>query len=467
MSDEESLNPWDDEYQDYWADMYALRESDPLSYHEELCEKGNGWDHAFRVGWSIDYPNQVNRIEEPACQVLSVFSESNWRKMRETISQSTKLEMIDLTPSDEYSRGYDFSVEFIVALLGGEQTHQLTELKELVLRESRIGITGVAALLPFLKSLSTLHFLQLRGTHIDTEGARLLSEALEHVRIDWLIIRENFIRDEGVECLLSARNSINLVLLSLSNNGLGRRGYEAISHFLRRDDILLEQLFLNCHDVQFIEMVTGSIPNNSKLKTLSLCEFANSDELALTVATGVQSLVCDLTSFHSIWSSNHLLHDFGMCHIVIMNQYPIIKKSFDINARSKYGASIVKRMRSKLRAFYFDEVFEVSPFIDMNAKLMPYVLELVTKQEICVGRETKIICTGVEIDIIGSGIQYEVPGENLNGVYRLLRNCHLPEVFSFPSHALTHREEAKIRQLEAEIISLKQKNVQLMMEKGF
>ena len=69
---------------------------------------------------------------------------------------------------------------------------------------------------------------------------------------------------------------------------------------------------------------------------------------------------------------------------------------------------------------------------------MPYVLELVTKHELTL-EWTSNNPVGVE-------------GENLDGIYRIVRNCHLPELFSFPS-----RFKAGNNALKAQLATLKAK----------
>lgn len=102
---------------------------------------------------------------------------------------------------------------------------------------------------------------------------------------------------------------------------------------------------------------------------------------------------------------------------------------------SEFGASANQQLRSKLRTFYFQEYCDVQPFIGIDVVLMPKVLELVTKTEVCMLKDD---------GQIGSG-------KYLNCVYPLVRNCHIPELFSFPSPESKAEElEAKIAALEAE-----------------
>lgn len=89
---------------------------------------------------------------------------------------------------------------------------------------------------------------------------------------------------------------------------------------------------------------------------------------------------------------------------------------------------------------------------------MPRILEFVTKREAVV-RDCDD-CGNSTYDEGGSAVMHyeERPSDNLDGVYRLVRNCHIPEMFSFPS------PEARMSALEAENKSLTENNERLMKE---
>ena len=71
---------------------------------------------------------------------------------------------------------------------------------------------------------------------------------------------------------------------------------------------------------------------------------------------------------------------------------------------------------------------------------MPYILELITMTEWC--SKPRL-----------------VPSDNLNGIYWLLRNCRVSELFSFPStESLLKQKDEKILQLEVANVNLKAEN---------
>merc|ERR1712194_177867 len=109
------------------------------------------------------------------------------------------------------------------------------------------------------------------------------------------------------------------------------------------------------------------------------------------------------------------------------------------------------------RAFYFHKEFDIRPFVRMIVALMPNVLELLTMSEECIA-ETKE-------GRAKKGTYVTARNGHLGCIYRLVRNCHLPELFSFPSQEeQLERLRAKNAALETTIGSLKQ-NIEWLNEK--
>lgn len=402
-------------------------------YHERMCEESDGWSHGFE--WCSH--SQLGRAGYPKLAVVELFVKENWAKMGDTLNMRADygVGLLDLS-------GCGLTEESIAALFGRNRTF---EFRALYLHGNPFGPSGVAALIPFLRSTSMLKYLNLNRTSLDSEGARLLSEALNHVRLEHLHLDENDIEDEGLEYLLSAGNSANLLRLSLWGNEIGSRGCAAMSNFLQRDGIMLEKLCIDCVRVEDAKMLVDSISYRSKLVDLHFCA---SGEQIMMVAPNLLGLVCNLSSFEAMCRSHHQLRGVGKWTRKILTSDPTLKGAFDINARSLYGTSVIQRLRSKLRTFYFQGNFDVRPFIGIDAVLLPKVLELVTRMEVCLDQ----IC----LDDLGSGRYCEAPSENIDGVYRLVRNYyHLGELFSFPS------QESKVKDLEAKVAALEVDNAQV------
>ena len=241
--------------------------------------------------------------------------------MGDAISQSTALKRIDIS-------GIHFSVVAITALFCGDERTFHCPLEELNFEYTQLGSSGIAATIPFLKSISNLKYLHLNNNGLDNEAARLLSEALDHdVCIECLNLDTNAIGDEGVEHLLSAENSVHLNELSLEGNPFERRGFEVISHFLRRDDTMLYKLFVDCTDTECVQMLVESVSSNSKLEILggNVGVFGTDNDSIMLISQSVQNLVCNLSSFQSLCQSNHQLSYAGINTNKMTRSNPTLK----------------------------------------------------------------------------------------------------------------------------------------------
>lgn len=429
-------------------------------HHRRMCAEGDGWSHAF---------GKLDRQE-----IIELFKKENWQKMGNAISQTATFKRLDLSDCE-------LAEDAIPTLFGVERVY-CCPINHLDLSENiKVGAAGVGAMLPFMKSRSSLKYINLRNTNLGVEGARLLSEALDHVRVEYLDLSMNNIGNEGMTYLLSATNCANLVELVIRRTELGRPGFEAIAQFLGRDDTAIKKLSCSCNNGEYAKLVVDSISNKSQLEDILLGRsssnfFANTagsmdSELWSDHSNGnsdysshddseggsddgcplypmmlaiqnLRKLICDTSSVESICQSNHQLKRIGGNMRKISQIDPTLGKALDINNESKNGVSIARRTRMKLRSFYFKGAYDVQPFIDMDIELMPYVLELLTRTEMFVETARKY---------------YVVDSDNLDGIYHLIRNCHLPELFSFPSpHSQIKQLGEKNAALETDNSSLKE-----------
>ena len=89
-------------------------------------------------------------------------------------------------------------------------------------------------------------------------------------------------------------------------------------------------------------------------------------------------------------------------------------------------------MRSKLRHFYIKGEFDIEPFINMEVKFVPSILELVTMSEVTCGEQEGRLEEGTVV-LAQNG--------HLGGVYRIIRNYwNLQELFSYPSPAVENQQ---------------------------
>ncbi|KAL9186987.1 hypothetical protein ACHAXT_010707 [Thalassiosira profunda] len=351
-------------------------------WHRRKCEEEDGWSHLFpnlhsRFGLVHDDEGQIASVKfETTDYALrekfrKLFDLEVWRKAGNALSQSPSLTEVRLS-------GCGLTAESIAALFGGEQWERggNPTLENIQLNYDDFGAPGLTALLPLLKSQSTLKFLGLTGTNLGDDGAYLLAEALEHVRIEKLDLRCNGIGNDGMDRILSASNSIHLVDLTLSSN---RFGVDPICTFLGRAGTKLRDLFLSCDVEEHAKRMVDSISGDSRLQYFyPLGQWdANWDDNGASneFVSSVKTLVCGnlelASSFESICNSQHYLYLLGEGYTGdVVERDSDVKEAFYINARLEQGASVTKRLRCKLRTFFFKGDFDVQPFVEMDAKIM-------------------------------------------------------------------------------------------------
>ena len=113
--------------------------------------------------------------------------------------------------------------------------------------------------------------------------------------------------------------------------------------------------------------------------------------------------------------------------------------------------STAKAIRRKVRSFYFQKPeFDVTSFVDMDANLLPYVLDLVTRIEFRDDQWLDSRWSSIDSRWSKKKEPFLVPSyNNLNGIYRLVKNCPV-SLFSFSSpRDLLKQKDDTIMQLKA------------------
>ena len=455
------------------ADSNEQERNEGRERHERLCHEGDGWSHSFHVccnnednseqgAFGRSYPGQqhsditpsnitsIRRRSDRYMQETNTFgyyTAENWQKVGAALNESSVLVQLNLA---DCQLTKETAEAFVV---GCRNNYTWPLLKELNL--SGTGYNVIKAFLPIMKSRRTLDTLNLSFTNLGINGAKLVADVLNQCTIKNLHLNRQQFKDQGLECILSSRNARHIVQLHI-NFGHDKRsrfsesGFEALSRFLRENTQLtiLEVDTYNYSGTNFDKMLVESISKESKLKAITISNYIHDD-----VYDYALNLVCDTSSFESLCSSNHHLGAFGgasydgsPCNTLDEKKHPKLCKSFDINNQ---GTSAANKIRRKLRNFYFkNSEFDVKAFNDIDVALMPYILGLVTMIEM---EENSWMHRSRKPRL--------VPSDNLIGLYRLLRNCHVPELLSFPStESLLKQKDEKICQLEVVNVNLKAVN---------
>jgi len=309
-------------------------------------------------------------------------------------------------------------------------------------------------ILPFLRSSAKPCKLSL-----DSGCISLLIRALDTgVCIGSLNICGPRIHDDDIERLLSAENSQCLLELEFDPSRLSQRGYESLAMFLGRESTTIQRLDFGSSlpDVGCAQLLLRLIPSSSTLRHIEIgALYQRGDDDSCNRAVQILTdLICDRSSLVALVGSNHQLKHIGRDRARMMRS-STLREALEINERR--GCSVNIKCRSKLRAFYFQGEFDIQPFVNMDVVLMPNVLELVTmSEERIVEKKEGRAETGTYVTARNG---------HLGGIYRLVRNCHVPELFDFPSERLQmERLRAKNEELETTIGSLKQ-NIEWLNEK--
>ncbi|KAL9189382.1 hypothetical protein ACHAXT_009057 [Thalassiosira profunda] len=313
------------------------------------------------------------------------------------------------------------------------------------------------------------------GTGMSVMTARSLKEVLNRTKIHSLNVSWNNIKDEGLEVILSAQHAKHLVKLHVDGCKFTTRGFETLAQFIRRDDIELKLLAVDIESrrgrrsdlvsesdaTRWRQMLADAIPKSSTLEAVTL---AKSYGLRAEFCDTLLNLVCDTSNLEALISSNHrmcsLETDYSRYYLPFRTEsHPALTKAFEINleahrrAEKEAGADrngiIANAIRRKVRNIYLAKKdFDLQCFNDMDVLLMPRLIHLVLFKEPD-DNDRRIYWQS------GDGPPL-IPREDLNSIYRLLRNCHVAEVFSFksPEKLLSERDK-KIEKLERANAELK------------
>ena len=71
----------------------------------------------------------------------------------------------------------------------------------------------MSAFVSFLKTQLCIEYLDFDDTYLGNNGVRLLSDALEHVRVDYLSLKGCGMQNSGLVNILAAKNAIHITYI--------------------------------------------------------------------------------------------------------------------------------------------------------------------------------------------------------------------------------------------------------------
>lgn len=341
----------------------------------------------------------------------------------------------------------------LVSMLFDTNQTYVSKVDSIELTPSGLHAAYLKHILEFMKSSSTNLHLNISN---HTGGAclsYLLIEQLKSgLRISTLNILGRGVGDDVLRWLLSTRGARHLVSLNLAHNRITIEGLRLLIQLLNREGVCMKKVEFKFNCVTLTDagtMLVESLSNSSSLRYIGLensrssYRFSHPGDL-IALKRDFMQKICDMSSFDALYGSNHNLYSFGtnFKHFINCNPSAWERQVLAINERD---ATDGEKIKNKLRATYFRGEFDTQKFALMDVKLMPFALELVTISD---KYRRKNEYTGDWDHIMTS--------TNFDGIYRLIRNCHIPEMFKFP------RPEDTIDQLQIENVeSLKCDNASL------
>lgn len=320
--------------------------------------------------------------------------------------------------------------------------------KEL-LRRRHFGI-----IIDFMKiHPNTLWYLDLSYTTLGDGCIDLVVDAMNSgLRIGTLKMRGEFVGDDEIERLLSSDNAKYILELDVNSNKMTRIGFGLLSSFLGQDSTNIEKVDARSQvtsDIEYSRLLLEAISANKKSSVKSIClrklfNEDSPDDLKPIVAM-LKNMICKPPDIKSLCKSNHQLYNIGYSTPFLKTHSQVIRMALEINERQ---VSVNQKHRMKIRAFYFTQAdFDIKPFLDMDVELMPSVLELVTMSKECITNEQE--------GRLKRDNYVSARNGHLGGIYRLIRNCHVQELFSFPSQqAIMEQQETRISELEKRVEQL-------------
>ena len=413
---------------------------------------GNGVpQHCYSMADLTNYQSLIDTIKftEPA------LSKENWGKACAFIHQSTSLKSITFCKIGSDDRN---TYNYLASVFSTSEHNicpSLCAIEIALPRKELFRRRHLGIVIDFMKTHpNTVWTLDLGDTTLGDGCIGVITNAMNSgLRLRSLKLRGEFVGDNDVESLLSTNSAKYLQELDVSSNEMTRAGFEVLTSFLGQDSTSIEKLDARSQvtsDIEYSRLLLEAISTNNNSPMQSVClrklcnQERNNDDLKPIVAM-LKNMICKPPDIKSLCKSNHQLYNIGYSTPYLKTHSKVIRMALDINERQ---VSVNQKHRMKIRAFYFTQAdFDIKPFLDMDVELMPNVLELVTMSKECITDEQE--------GRLKRDNYVSARNGHLGGIYRLVRNCHVPELFNFQSQqAIMEQQETRISELEKRVEQL-------------
>ncbi len=250
----------------------------------------------------------------------------------------------------------------------------LMKLKKLNLSRNRIGDLGLAG---GLVNCCNIEELDLSSNMLSISASRDLGTLMQRApRLKSLILADNAITDEGLQCLVDGMTQhCSLTALCLSQNSITAVGLRSLARFLRSDNCCLLQLGIL--DIDFgdegaVALADGLIGNKS-LQFLQI-----DSNITARGWAALSRLLCDTSSVNHTYLSNHTIIEIGGYEFMSsLGIRPDFVEYLKLNRElSRHSTAICKILRSH-------PDIDMEPLFRWKLKCLPLVVSLLRQVGTC------------------------------------------------------------------------------------
>ena len=255
-----------------------------------------------------------------------------------------------------------------------------SSLEELFLWENSIADAAAIWLANALANGTHLKALNLeRIDSITSDGWQSIFNALSspHCMLLKLNLSCNGFSNEDVTHLAnSLTNNCRLIELDISiNSEVTSSGWRAFAAVLQNPNSALEKVDLTGNQINNDILVSfaNSLAGNKKLKELILDD---EEDTIITNWDVLSDMLCKKSSIMDTFNSNHTLHT-----IFSYNEDSHLPSDFLALLLLNSEHTKFEAARRKILSVHFSGDFNMQPFIDMNAKVVPHAIAWVARDE--------------------------------------------------------------------------------------
>ncbi|KAL9189273.1 hypothetical protein ACHAXT_011763 [Thalassiosira profunda] len=453
--------------------------------------------------WDAEYYHKVNEIKDPRCTEFSLTEASMRSANRQGVPhlsvdacRSLGFYMRWAALSDLRISGLDLTTDAVQALFqtwvvdSAVEKYGCSAIEVILLGETpSIGSDHMITVSSLLRNNKNLRSLDLPRAGMSLEGVQNLAPVLTQQQLMSLNLAGNNLTDDAVRLLSEAVSKVkSLKILDLSSN--------CISAFSSVEPMFLDDAGRNMKQLNCPSLVDLSLKSNDLseefLCKLGVALYGNTHVKCVDIEGNDLSERAGYTlyrvlggvggSFLETFSANHCLTSFGDGESSrrLLERLPTLQRLLYINNLEVSPAEKARQKIKPLLCYAHGGQSLVQEVLDIDVKLMPYVLSIVGAPHPTIPANTPKLDSIEElgwfsdhrspIELIGDQMMMAMhDGFRSEWMYRLVRSWNMPTLFGFhqkepeSSLAVETREELEKRKegLEERLHELKERLRQL------